>query len=279
MKTSVITALIPLVILVVDGCGPKKISDETSSACQPADLRVDVNSGTMDIYWKSSCDELISGYNIYINENPLIDKYPGTRLPDAVKPFNAAPYSGDTNPDDGVEHFIAEGLENGKKYFVSVRIVKPDLTVSRPSNEVMAVCGPSGEIELPVRHRSEQDGFSFERNEYVRADALENDIYFFSDGQADYLNSPAKLSAFQKENLLVRLKLKGSLEEIRAKVRATSDEPREQKVVVRKGDWLLLRTPEGANAIIKVVEISGEGADRQIRLFFAYNPMPGEMIF
>ncbi|UCG62780.1 MAG: fibronectin type III domain-containing protein [Candidatus Zixiibacteriota bacterium] len=268
-----------LAMVFSGGCGPKKTGDETSSGCRPRDLQVDVNSGTMDVYWKSNCDRLISGYNIYIAENPLVKEYPGSRLPRAVRPFNHQPYSGDTNPDDGLEHFIAEGLENGKKYYVSVRVVNPDLTVSKPSNEVMAVCGPSGEIELSVRYRSEHDGFSFERGEYVRADAVDNDVYFFSDSDGDYLNSPAKLTGFLKENLMAKLSLKGTFRDIRGKISQVTESPDEQKISVGKGDWLLLRTPEGTNAVVNVLEIAGDGQDRRIKLFFTYNPLPGEMTF
>lgn len=279
MSRQIIASMGAALIILAAGCGPKKISEEVSSRCQPEDLRVDVNSGTMDVYWKSNCDQLIAGYNIYINEEPVVKKYPGRTLPETVRPFNLEPYAGDTNPDDNVEHFIAEQLENGKKYFVSVRIVNPDLTVSKPSNEVVAVCGPSGEIELPIRYKSSKDGFSFERNEYVSADALENDIYFFSNGEGDYLNSPAKLGGFLKENLLGKLSLKGSFEDIRGRLKNISSKPGEQKVAVKKGEWLHLVTPEGGNAVVKVLDVTGAGAERKIRLFFVYNPLPGELIF
>lgn len=277
-KRTLIIFLI-LAMIFSFGCGPKKVTDERSSGCQPNDLQVDVNSGTMDVYWKSDCDRLISGYNIYIAENPLVKDYPGSDIPEAVKPFNSSPYAGDTDPDDGVEHFIAEGLEDGKKYFVSVRVVNPDLTMSKPSNEVMAICGPSGEIELSIRYKSEHDGFSLERGEYVRADAVDNDIYFFSDSQGDYLNSPAKLTGFLKENLLAKLSLKGAFRDIRGKIPQALSNPDKQKVAVKKGDWLHLRTPEGANAVINVLGISGNGEDRRIKLYFVFNPLPGERTF
>ena len=268
-----------VLMLLMAGCGPKKVEPETSSACYPYDLQVDVQSGTMDIYWKTSCKDIISGYNIYINENPLVEKYPTSQLPETVRPFNLTPYAGDTNPDDEYEHYIAENLEDGKKYYISVRVVNPDMTQSRPSNEVVAVTGASGEIELSIRYKSDQDGYSLVKDEYVRADDIDNDLYFFSDGEGDYLNSPVKLDGFLRRNQLRKLPYEGNFADVRDKLSGLKSEPDEEKVPVKKGDWVHLRTADGANAVIKVLEISGKGEERKVRLFFVYNPLSGEMIF
>ncbi len=271
--------LLLAIIVLALGCGPKPIVDEQSAACYADNLGVDVNSQTMDVHWKTKCTRLISGYNIYISEEPLTDKYPGADLSSAVKPFNLTPYAGDTDPDDGIEHFIAEGLQDGKKYYVSVRVVMPDGTLSRPSDEAIAVCGPSGEIELTVRYKSDKDGYSFGLNEYVRADDLNNDLYFFSKDGKDYLNSPVKLDGFLKANRLRKLPLKGNFSEIREKLTAMSLEPAEDRVEVKKGDWIHIQTPGGENAVIRVLELSGDGAERKIRLFYAYSPLSGEVVF
>lgn len=265
--------------LVSSGCGVKRIADEAADSCCPEDLRVDVNDRVMDISWKSNCERLISGYNVYLSEEPLVDKYPGVELPSMVRPFNQAVYSGDTDPEDGVEHFTAELLENGRKYYVSVRIVNPDRTFSRPSNEVVAVCGPRGEIKLSIRYKSAQDGYSFDRNQYVRADNVSNDLYFYSKGGIDYLVSPDRLDGFLRANRLVRLSLSGDFGEVREKARSVESMPAETRVAVKKGDWLHIRTPENTNALVQVTGFGGSGDERKIRLFFAYSPLPGEMIF
>ncbi len=265
--------------LLLFSCGPQKVFDETSKNCYPENLQVDVNSGTMDVYWQMNCERLISGYNIYISENPIAADHPGTNLPRNIKPFNLEPFAGDTNPDDAYEHFIADQLENGKKYYVSVRVVNPDLSLSRPSNEIVAICGPSGEIELSIRYKSDKDGFSFDRNEYVRADALDNDFYFYSNKGEDYLNSPSKLDGFLRQNLLIKLKMSGTFADVRTKTEKLSRLPKDERVRVKKGDWLRLRTSDGANALIKVLDIYGEGKERKIKLFFVYNHLPDELIF
>ncbi len=267
------------VLSLLLSCGPGRIEDETVTGCVPGDIQVDVDSRTMDIYWRPNCGRLISGYNIYISDVPLVDEYPGGSLPKSVMPFNPAPYSGDTDPDDEYEHFIAEGLENGRKYYVSVRTVSPDRTLSKPSDEVVAVCGPTGEIELSVRYKSDRDGYSFDRNEYVRADDVDNDLYFFSSNGDDYLNSPVKLNGFLKRNRLQKLPWQGSFEQIRSRVTSITPAPGQERVAVSIGDWILLQTPDGSTALIEVLDIDGADVERTIRLFCAYRSLPGEMIF
>ena len=272
-----------LLLLVAVGfwlsCGPGKVPDEAADRCYPEDLRVEVNSHMMDISWKNNCDQLISGYNIYISDEPLAAAYPGANLPGTVVPFNPASYSGDTNPDDGVEHFIAERLENGRKYYVSVRTVYPDRTLSTPSDELIAVCGPRGEIELSIRYKSNQDGFSFEQNQYVRADDSSNDLVFYSKEGEDYIDAPSRLNGFIKANRIRKTSLSGSFDEIRRPAARLEGEPTKVRVAVEKGDWLWVRTPDGTNALVKVLDIHGAGSDRKIRLFFAYSPLAGEMLF
>lgn len=253
-------------------CGPGKVSREAADGCYPRDLRVEVNSHMMDISWKNKCDRLISGYNIYVSDKP-VDPL------GAVEPYNSTPYSGDTNPDDGIEHFIAERLENGRKYYISVRIVYPDRTLSVPSEELVAVCGPRGEIELSVRYKSDKDGFSFEQNQYVRADDSSNDLVFYSKDGADYVDSPSRLNGFIKANRLRKTALTGGFDEVRREIDLLRGDPTDDRVAVKKGDWLHVRTPEGGNALVKVLDVHGTGGERRIKLFFAYNPAGGEMLF
>ena len=108
--------LIIVFVTLLVSCAPKKGIDESSRGCIPQNLRIDAANEAMTVIWDVDCNQMISGYYIYIEEEPLVSKYPGTELPTSIKPFNMAAFPGDTEPDD-VEHFLAEGLENGKKYF------------------------------------------------------------------------------------------------------------------------------------------------------------------
>lgn len=276
----VFLTIIVLIAVVVTGCGTKKVAEEVpTTACQPEDIEVAVNDGSMDVYWQDNCDQLISGYNIYVSEDPLTEKYSGTSLPESIKPNNLVTYAGDTNPEDGVVHYPTENLENGKKYYVSVRIVNPDRTLSKPSNEVLAVCGPRGEIELSIRYKSEQDGYSFDQNQYVRADNIDNDLYFYSRDGVDQLASPNKLDGFLRISKLAKLSFTGDFTELKSNLSVLVDNPSGDKVDVAKGDWVQIQTPENRTALVQVLDIFGSGEERRIKLFFAYSPISGEPIF
>ncbi len=165
MKRTKLTFLLCVTILFWINCAPKRVVEEAPSGCVPHDVRVDVNDGSMIVSFKETCEVLKSGYNIYISRQPLADDYPGQTLPASVVPHNHPVFPGDTNPDDGIEQYEAKGLENGVPYFVSVRTVFPDRTLSKPSQELVTVCGPRGEMELAIRYTSDNDGFSFAHNE------------------------------------------------------------------------------------------------------------------
>jgi hypothetical protein len=274
MKKSYIIFIISSLILFFNFivCGPPKTTDEKAD-CYPSDLNIDVNSNTLDVSWVNDCEKSIAGYNIYINDEPLTGKDVTI-----IEPHNTDPFPGDTNPDDGVEHYIADGLDNGKKYFVTVRVINPDRTLSKSSIEKVAVCGPRGEIELSIRYKSSHDGYSFDKNEYVKADKLENDIYFFSKDGKDYLNSPLKLDGFLKANKLSKLAAKGDLVSAVQSIQI-ENKPDSDRLEVKKGDWLWILTPDDKSAIVNVLDIYGNGDKRMIKLYFAYSPYSGEVIF
>ena len=270
MRNNISIFIITIIALLIS-CGPPKPVSERGD-CYPTDLKVNVNSEKMDVSWKAECGKLISGYNIYISEKPMGDNV------QPVEPHNTAAYAGDTDPEDGVEHYLAEQLEDGKKYYVSVRVLYPDRTMSKPSQEKSVVCGPRGEIELAIRYKGEHDGYSFDGNQYVDADKLENDFYFYSKDEKDFLCSPVKLDGFLKANKLINIKNQKNLEEA-AKNIAKSSVPSEDRVKVNKGDWVWLKTTGKKSALIKILNISGAGGNRKIKLYFAYSPLSEEVIF
>lgn len=266
-----------LLCAMLVGCQPSGPGNESAGGCTPHDLSVEVNDGRMTVIWKDDCKTNISGYYIYVTEEPLVEAYPSYELPGTVEPFNHPPFPGDTDPSDGVQHFEANGLANGVKYYVSVRTVMADLTLSKPSNEVTTACGPQGEIELSLRYKADKDGYSFENNEYVEADNSANDLYFFSKDGQDYLVSPSQLDGFLRNNRLRKLKTNGDLKQAVSRAVITSL-PVSERVAVKKGDWVQIITPENRSAFVKVLEISGSGDSRKIKLFFAYATLPGEII-
>lgn len=267
-----------LALLIIAGCnGAPKPSGEKGAACSISDVTTDVNNESMVVSWNDNCGQLISGYNIYISEEPLVETYPDTSLPESIEPHNQVTYPGDTDPGDPRVHYEAEGLENGVKYYVSVRVVYGDQSLSEPSEEIVAVCAPRGQIELGVRYSENPDGFSFVEAEYTDADDTNNDIYFYTVDGDDFLASPMRLG-FLKDNRLRTLPYSGDIEEVAAKVKADSELPSADKVQVAPGDWIWVYMPDQTTALVQVREFSGSGENRQVSLYFAYFPLPNELI-
>lgn len=270
--------MVVLVMLVMTGCRP---GDESGAvAVFPYDLTVQVAHQRMTLTWKVNGDATISGYNIYISRTPLAARYPGAELPADIKPFNATVYPGDTNPDDGIIEYEAEGLEDGVIYYVSVRVVFPDRTLSRPSNEVTAVCGPRGVITLGNRYTVQPDGYSFVRDSVVRADDDDNDLYFYSGGDTlNFLASPHRLDGFLRRTRLVRLPFGGTLQEVAARLKDYRPDAFRDRVRISPGDWIYARTAEDYHLLIHVLDLEGAGERRSVRLFFALSPTTGEIFF
>ncbi len=261
-------ALVSLITLLAGiSCGPPPPGAEHRATCRPEAPTVEAGDGAMTIAWKVECPQLISGYNIYISEQPLTEHN--------SQPFNATVYPGDTDPDDGVVQYDAQGLDNGVRYYVSVRVVFPDQSLSAPSDEVAAVCGPRGEIELATRYSAEQDGYSFAQNQYVRADDLNNDLYFYSKGGTDYLASPIRLDGFLRNNRFMRLSVNGDLETVKHQLASIDSEPGDDRVAVREGDWVWIVTTEGHHALVQVRKLTVEDGKGTVVLSFAYWPIEG----
>ncbi len=270
MKLFSLAALVISLIVVVS-CGPPAPQPESGTARGIQDLEVDVNDQMMTVSWKVFGDALIVGYNIYIAEEPLVGNYPDGNYPDYIEPFNHTAFAGDTDPSDGIEHFEALGLENGRQYYVSVRVVNPGRSLSRSSEEKAVICGPRGEISLLTRFTGDNDGFSFAQNKHVRADATENDLYFYSKDGVDYLVSPSRLDGFLRETRLSRFEAAGTLDEIMLSRGDRSSSPSD-RLTISGGMWVVIDTPGGGQALLKVLGFTGSGEDRHVELFYAYDP-------
>jgi len=266
-------------LVLLAGCATHRPVREAAQVCYPYDLKVEADNQQMTVIWKIECNRLMSGYNIYISEQSLTDKYPDSELPASLKPFNSTPFPGDTNPDDGIEHFLAEGLKNGVKYYVSVRVVNPDRILSKPSKEVITVCGPRGEIEISIRFKSDHDGFSFEKDAYVKADDIDNDLYFYSKDGTDYLASPNRLDGFLKANRFSVLPFKGDFDQVKTKLLSLDDKPTRDRVAVRQGDWVHILTSDDKHALVKVLDAKGKDERRSLKLFYAFSPLAHELLF
>lgn len=236
----------------------------------PVNLVVDPASRSLRARWQVDSKTPPAAFNIYI--------VPKGREDGAV-PFNAEPYLGDTNPDDSVVEYSAVGLMNGIEYSVWVELLFADGSKSSRSDIVQVVCAPRGEIVLRIRHKYQPDGFSFSQGRYVNARDTANDLYYFSKDSIDYLCSPARLDGFLKDNAFAILPHKGTLKEVATLVPQFSDLASTDRVLVKPGQWILVRLPDATHALVKIVSVTGTNNERKVKLYYAYSAVVNAFFF
>jgi hypothetical protein len=287
MKGLVVAVGSLLTIVFILNCGPKQavVAPESKPAVPShpdvlaAGLTAEAGDRSMVVRWRQLGTGSISGYNIFITRGPQVNVANDAGAKAA--PHNTTVYPGDTNPDDSVIEYTADGLENGVKYHVTVRVVYPDQTMSKTSNEAIVVCGPRGEFTLAARYKSHADGFALASGKQVRADAADNDLYFFTKDGVDYLASPSRLNGYLRKSRFISVDHEGILDQARRKISAGQlrSQKGEERIVVKPGDWVLLLTDEGLSALIHVIALSGVNDARMMRLSYNLCPLAGEAIF
>ena len=212
------------------------------------------------------------GYNVYI--------VPTDRASGTVAPFNREPFPGDTTPDDGIETFDADGLENGVEYKVWVRVQYADQSLSPSTDTLTVVCGGRGTMSLGVRYNADNDGFSFAENKSVRANAADNDLYFVALKGVLYLASPTRLDGFLRSSTFLVLPYKGDFDAVSKKVMKDRPRATEERVIVRKNDWVLVRTADGAHTLLQVLASAGDSDETTtVSLYYAYCPLTDRLFF
>ncbi len=258
------------------GCQPKKGPVPYATGSYPYGLAVQVDNEQIEVSWKRHGDALISGYNIYVSETPVVGEYGDADYPE---PLNLTVFPGDTEPEDGIEHYEAKGLTNGKKYWVSVRVVNPDRSLSKSTVELMAVPAPTGEIGLVPRYKGDRDGYSFWHDRIVQADATENDVYYYFRDGKHFLASPTRLDGFLRQSHLMVLPYRGGFKEVLAKALAGKEKPEQDRIEIGEGDWILMSTADSRYVLLQVLEFAGTDDNPEVRLFFAVSGLQDTIHF
>lgn len=236
----------------------------------PSDLTAVVGHEQVELRWMTNRGgAVIQGYNIYIDESPVVGPDGAVVLPDE-ETFHDEVYPGDLDPATEFETFEARGLRDGVRYYAAVTIVMASGIEGPPSNMIDFVCHPHGEISLGTSFSGEREGFSFERAEFVNTDAAANQIYFTQIDGKDYLASPGRIDDILQTVRFYPL----SINSIRDRFEPPSGSGSDKIRVVEGGSYLL-RTSDNKHAKIIVTGFSGSGDDRMIRFVYSYMPMPG----
>jgi hypothetical protein len=278
MKPYLILVSFISTMTLIMSCGPKQmtptvVQPETKSPvvhASPVNLVAIAGDGKMRVEWQVTGSEILSGYNIYLETSASSVKNAD------IKPFNPDIYPGDTNPDDSVITYEAEQVANGTKYYVWVRLVRPDGTLSEPSTIDTVICGPRGELTLGVRFQSQEDGYSFANSKAVRADGADNDVYMYSKDGAVFLASPSRMNSYLRSTKFKALPFTGSLKKVRSQALTLSSIPMEDKIPVVAGQWIWGSTADGNYVLIEILSVQGKDKDQSVRFRYSYCPLKGE---
>ena len=149
-------------------------------------------------------------------------------------------------------------------------------TISISSNEIGVICRPEGEFELAYRYTGLNDGFSFALGEPVRADAEENDLYFYSKDEVDYIRSPHRLNGFLRHSSFDSL---GKTKDIYQYSELDYTFTPIETMPVREGESYLVKTADNRFAKIRIRKITGEGKERSLKIKYIYQTIEDLMRF
>lgn len=271
IKYILIAAICLTTALVMVACGPKTqtVLDE-SKLCTPQALTIDsTGSHLVRIAWNPGCPgtRIMRGFQIFLSPTPLVSKYPGREMPESIPSYNKELYPGDQEGREDRETFKFEDLPLSERYYVHVRVVNSDGSYSLPTNEIEVVSQPQGIIRLGASYSGTNDGFSFVRDAYCGTDDAENDMYFYHKDGVDYLCSPSRLSAVNRNNAIFVGTPGSSAGNLQA-AEPTGD-PRE-KVEMRPGGIYLIETEDGHLVRVKLLKLEGAGDDRMAIFEYYY---------
>lgn len=279
MKMFKIVLIVVGSVLLVIGCGPPRQTGQLAvSECAPTNLTVQANDSTLYLKWDTNCPDNIalSGYSIYVEESSIHEKYGQLSLPKKIERYNQLLYPGDTDPITSYETMTINNLANGIEYFVSIRTVFPDNTMTVSSNEVPVMCRPEGEFELAFRFTGKNDGFSFKTGQAVRADGEQNDLFFFHKEGFDFIASPTRLNGFIRESKLYSL---GKTKDIYQYPELELDFEPVDKIPVIVGESYLILTADGTYTKIRIENASGVNKERKLKIKYIYQTVKDLMRF
>jgi hypothetical protein len=241
-------------------------------------LEIRSNDRSLFLKWDTNCpkETLLSGYYIYLENKPTYVEYHNTAPPSNIKPLNHEPYPGDTDPEDRWETMEINNLDNGVEYYVSVRALFPDQTVTISSNEVNVMCRPEGEFDLAFRYADLNDGFSFAAGKAVRADSETNDLYFYHKDGFDFIASPHRLNGFLRKSQFYSL---GATKNIYQYPKLDIDIPAVERMPVHEGELYLVKTADGNFAKMRIEKTSGERKGRILKIKYIYQTRKDLMRF
>lgn len=245
-----LTATLTTIIFMMMSCGPKPVSDtETVTPNIPYALKAITASESATISWQINLQDAskISGYNIYVADSPNSES----------ELFNSAPYPGDTDDDVTRETYLIPRLENGHRYFVSVRTVFSDGSLSKPTSIVSFLPLAQGKLTISQNYNTDHSGFCFATEKYSRARDFENDIYIFATKTKSGISSPSRLHSSLRNTKI-----------------SNAGGNYSQSQPLQKGNTYIIKTVDGGHAKLTLIEIKRSVPSIEATFKYIYYP-PG----
>jgi hypothetical protein len=251
---------------------PKKVDLDESRLCKPQDLTIDsIANNYTRIAWNPGCPgiRVMRGFNIYLSPVPQVSKYTGRELPKNIRAFNSEIYPGDSEGKLNRETYEIENIDNATRYYVHVRAVYNDGSLSVPSNEIELLIYQQGTIELDVSYSGNQAGYSFVKDRPCKTDALENDIYYYHKDGIDYICSPSRIGPVNRNN---KIYAAGSGNQQPDPDNLNVEGNSVDRIAVIPGQNLLIDTEEDYKVGLFIVGFEGAESDRRVVFEYFYKP-------
>jgi len=241
------------------------------------DLRVEPADGQLTLTWRVDRldNHVFSGYNIYIQERPVIGTESEAALLERAEPFNRLPFPGDTDADITRETYTAEDLRDGVRYYCFVRAIGVDRQLGAPSNEVMAICRPGGRLELQPIFSGAKDGIDFSAGRYVNSDAIDCDLAFYHKDGTDHLIAPKRIDPLLNDTQFWDL---GAASDFDSVVHPDPPGDGTDRIDAQAGHLYVYRTADGHFGKFRIESIRGTGDERTIVFQYMYQTVP-ELLF
>ncbi len=270
LKLFLYGALVLILALFIACAGAQKKEESPyERGATPTSLKVETGDGSMELSWVTNRmeDMLISGYNIYISRQPIIDPSNPNRIKRGIEPVNDIAYPGDENPEISFETYSATGLQNGVEYHVAVTTVYPDRAESPPSNVVTATPYPRGTVTLQDRMMGgELDGFSFANGDNVEYNSLANDIYFIARDIGNMIGSPDRNDGILRHTEIALIRGESTLNDRKNYKNLDYDE----KSFVASEQVYMLRLSDGSMAKIRIRDVDSSQYKKQVVFDYIY---------
>jgi len=257
-----------LCLLIACAAGKKPALEEIPGKPAPSNLIVESGNQKLNLIWNTNRSEstIISGYNIYILEEPINEDNRPHRVKSDINPVNNLPYPGDENPEITFETYTAENLLNSVKYYVGVTTIFADKSESALSNVVKITCYPRGIVTIKDRMMGAMHGFSFGLDNYVDYNDITNDLYFVARDAGNIMGSPDRNEGVLKHTEFASLGRLKKLDDSRNFKNLAF----KNRIFVAEGNGYVLRLEDGSMAKILVKQVDSSTYKKQVVFEYIY---------